>query len=105
MENTGKFIALNHITFNSEMEELNIRGTVTNNQLSYESTFRVHSSILNRLINALQKMNPDIEVSALLEVENLPNGEFNYILNTSEIDNYLPAYLFEQQQTFRQIRA
>ena len=105
MENSGKLIAIKRIEFNSEAEELRIQGTVSNQQLSYESSFRVHISTLNRLINALQKQNPEIEVAALLEVEDLPNGEIDYSLHTTELNNVLPAYLFEEQQTYRQIRA
>jgi hypothetical protein len=61
--------------------------------------------MLNVLLNNLQKSNPDLDVQDLIEVESLPNGELNYLLNVEEISNILPAWIIESAKTYKQIRA
>jgi hypothetical protein len=103
MENLGKLIAVNQLEFSNQ--EVILKGQLINQNLSYQSTFIVGISMLNVLLNNLQKSNPDLDVQDLIEVESLPNGELNYLLNVEEISNILPAWIIESAKTYKQIRA
>ena len=81
MENLGKQIAVSQLEFSNQSEEVILKGQLINQNLSYQSTFIVGISMLNILLNNLQKSNPDLDVQELIEVESLPNGELNYLLN------------------------
>jgi hypothetical protein len=105
MENLGKLIAVNQLEFSNQSEEVILKGQLINQNLSYQSTFIVGISMLNVLLNNLQKANPDLDVQDLIEVESLPNGELNYLLNVEEISNILPAWIIESAKTYKQIRA
>jgi hypothetical protein len=105
MENLGKQIAVNQLEFSNQSEEVILKGQLINQNLSYQSTFIVGISMLNVLLNNLQKANPDLDVQDLIEVESLPNGELNYLLNVEEISNILPAWIIESAKTYKQIRA
>jgi|688.fasta_scaffold223402_2 glycyl-tRNA synthetase alpha subunit len=105
MENLGKQIAVNQLEFSNQSEEVILKGQLINQNLSYQSTFIVGISMLNVLLNNLQKSNPDLDVQDLIEVESLPNGELNYLLNVEEISNILPAWIIESAKTYKQIRA
>jgi glycyl-tRNA synthetase alpha subunit len=105
MENLGKLIAVNQLEFSNQSEEVILKGQLINQNLSYQSTFIVGISMLNVLLNNLQKSNPDLDVQDLIEVESLPNGELNYLLNVEEISNILPAWIIESAKTYKQIRA
>ena len=91
--------------FSNQSEEVILKGQLINQNLSYQSTFIVGISMLNILLNNLQKSNPDLDVQELIEVESLPNGELNYLLNVEEISNILPAWIIESEKTYKQIRA
>jgi hypothetical protein len=105
MDNLGKQIAVSQLEFSNQSEEVILKGQMINQNLSYQSTFIVGISMLNVLLNNLQKSNPDLDVQELIEIESLPNGELNYLLNVEEISNILPAWLIESEKTFKQIRA
>jgi glycyl-tRNA synthetase alpha subunit len=105
MENLGKQIAVSQLEFSNQSEEVILKGQLINQNLSYQSTFIVGISMLNVLLNNLQKSNPDLDVQELIEVESLPNGELNYLLNVEQISNILPAWLIESEKTYKQIRA
>ncbi len=105
MENLGKQIAVSQLEFSNQSEEVILKGQLINQNLSYQSTFIVGISMLNILLNNLQKSNPDLDVQELIEVESLPNGELNYLLNVEEISNILPAWIIESEKTYKQIRA
>lgn len=105
MENLGKQIAVSQLEFSNQSEEVILKGHLINQNLSYQSTFIVGISMLNVLLNNLQKSNPDLDVQELIEIEALPNGELNYLLNVEEISNILPAWLIESEKTYKQIRA
>ena len=105
MENLGKQIAVSQLEFSNQSEEVILKGQLINQNLSYQSTFIVGISMLNVLLNNLQKSNPDVDVQELIEVESLPNGELNYLLNVEEISNILPAWIIESEKTYKQIRA
>ncbi|MCF8416717.1 MAG: hypothetical protein K9G40_10775 [Crocinitomicaceae bacterium] len=105
MENLGKQIAVSQLEFSNQSEEVILKGQLINQNLSYQSTFIVGISMLNVLLNNLQKSNPDLDVQELIEVESLPNGELNYLLNVEEISNILPAWIIESEKTYKQIRA
>lgn len=105
MENLGKQIAVSQLEFSNQSEEVILKGQLINQNLSYQSTFIVGISMLNVLLNNLQKSNPDLDVQELIEVESLPNGELNYLLNLEEISNILPAWIIESEKTYKQIRA
>lgn len=105
MENFGKQIAVSQLEFSNQSEEVILKGQLINQNLSYQSTFIVGISMLNVLLNNLQKSNPDLDIQELIEVESLPNGELNYLLNVEQISNILPAWLIESEKTYKQIRA
>ena len=69
MENLGKQIAVRQLEFSNQSEEVILKGQLINQNLSYQSTFIVGISMLNVLLNNLQKSNPDLDVQELIEVE------------------------------------
>jgi hypothetical protein len=105
MENLGKQIAVSQLEFSNQSAEVILKGQLINQNLSYQSTFIVGISMLNVLLNNLQKSNPDLDVQELIEIESLPNGELNYLLNVEQISNIIPAWLIESEKTYKQIRA
>jgi len=105
MENTGKQIAVSELEFSNQSQEVILKGQLINQNFSYQSTFIVDISMLNVLLNNLQKSNPDLDVQELIEVETLPNGELIYSLNVEDISNILPAWIIESEKTYKQIRA
>ncbi len=105
MKTTIELFEINKIRFNNYSDEFSLNGIYRKNNLSYETELRLHQSILNNLINQLQKLNDDVEISDLLEIENLPNGESHYMLCTSELENIVPFGSLVTDRTYRQIRA
>lgn len=105
MENTGKQIAVSQLEFSNQSQEVILKGQLINQNFSYQSTFIIGISMLNVLLNNLQKSNPDFDVQELIEIENLPNGELIYSLNAEGISNILPAWIIESEENYKQIRA
>jgi predicted Zn-dependent protease len=93
------------VRFTNYSDECKLFGSYHQGQLSYETELRINQSILNQLINQLQKINPDVEVSDLLESEPLIDGEFHYYLNASDLNNELYFMDIVEDRSFKQIRA
>ena len=69
-----KSMEINMISINAAADDVLIQGKVSRGVLSYDGSLIIGLSELNRLINLLQKMNPNNEISALFESEELPFG-------------------------------
>jgi hypothetical protein len=105
MKTTIELFEINKISFNNYSDEFSLKGIYSKNNLSYETELRLSQSILNQLMNQLQKLNQEVEISELLEIEYLPNGESHYALCTSELINTLPFNSLVTDRAYRQIRA
>jgi hypothetical protein len=105
MRTTFDTFAINTIKFTSHSGEIRVIGTCQQDNLSYETELRLEQTILNVLINQIQRLNPEVEVTSLLESEALPEGEFHYSLSVCELNNTLPFYNLVEDRTYKQIRA
>ena len=74
LKDMKKSMEINMIRINAAADDVLIQGKVSRGMLSYEGSLIIGLSELNRLINLLQKMNPNNEISALFESEELPFG-------------------------------
>lgn len=105
IESTQK-IEIKDILFLTENNEITLTGTVNRNFMSYETHMLLDSTQLNLVINQLQGINPDCEVSELFRSRYSENGNIVLFLEASELENStLEVDSFTQNQTILQIRA
>lgn len=105
MKTTFDLFAVKMIKFNNYSDEFRLIGTIIQNTLSYETEIRLAQTTLNILINELQKLNQDLEVSELLQSEILPGGELHFAMDTQSINNTLPLDVLIGDKAYKQIRA
>lgn len=105
MERTFELFGVKMIKFNNYSEDIRIIGTYFMSNLSYETELRIGQSNLNQLINELQKLNPELEVSETLQTEVLPGGEIYYSINAEEMNNKLAFSALVGDSIYKQIRA
>lgn len=105
MKSPIELFAVKMIKFNNYSDEFRLIGTYIQNTLSYETEIRLGQSKLNKLINQLQKLNPELEVSDLLQSEILPEGELHYTLDAQMLNNTFPFSALVGDTTYKQIRA
>lgn len=105
MENSIKNFEVQKISFMAGTEELSIFGKSIAGNLTYETEIRVNSSYLNMLLNNLQKLNPEVYISDIIQSEELPNGDLFYAIDTNDIESILPIETLCFNDQYRQIRA
>ena len=105
IESTQK-IEIKDILFLTENNEITLTGTVNRNLLSYETHMLLDSTQLNLVINQLQRINPNFEVSELFQSRTSENGNIVFYFDACELDNStLEVESFAQNQVILQIRA
>lgn len=105
MKSTIETFAIKNIQFSNYSDDIRLMGTYRQNNLSYETELRLEQSRLNRLINQLQKLNPEIFVTDLLESEEILDGEVYYSFDFQNIENTLDFKTLVQDCSYKQIRA
>jgi hypothetical protein len=101
-------IILTSMTFNSFNESAKLVAEIKKDSLSYETTFFIPVTEINRLLNILQKNNPDKDINNYLESLDLEDYvEYKIYfsaLNDSQIDRDEIIY-FNSGKLSKQIRA
>jgi hypothetical protein len=106
MRTISHTIEIKEILVLTGCDEITIVGIVRRNLLSYETQLEIQSTQLNRVINELQKKNPEIEVSGMFQSRSLESGKSFYYLNGLEnIDSVIDVETVYHDQMIRQIRA
>ena len=101
-------IILTSMTFNSFNESAKLVAEIKKDSLSYETTFFIPVTEINRLLNILQKNNPDKDINNYLEsldFEDYVEYKIYFsALNDSQIDRDEIIY-FNSGKLSKQIRA
>lgn len=105
IESTQK-IEIKDILILTENNEITLTGTVNRDFMSYETHMLLDTTQLNLVINQLQGLNPDCEVSELFRSRNSEKGNIVFFFEASELENTtLEVYSFTQNHAILQIRA
>jgi hypothetical protein len=105
MKNHSRLFQIEQISFMGGADEISIKGRSIHDNLNFETEIRIEATMINLILNGLQKQNPEMIVADLVESEELPNGDCYYCLQTKELHNVLPVDLFSNSTRYRQIRA
>ena len=100
-----KTVSIQSIEFYAGSQELTLRSLVVQNNLTYDSLIRLKSSVFNKILNTLQKLNPDLDIYTFLNVEDHPNGDIFYKLTTDQIQNTMSFDFVEKSKDYKLIRA
>ncbi len=99
-------IKLKEITIHSVMNDICVKGTAFQNNLSYETSFLINSTQLNIIINQLQAMNEEVEVAAQFQQQPDAQGNSFYWMNLDALNYTNIAFeSFAIDKQLRQIRA
>ncbi len=99
-------INLKEITIYSVMNDICVKGTAFQNNLSYETAFMINSTQLNMIINQLQATNEEVEVAAQFQQYPDDQGNSFYSLNLAALNcTNLAFESFLLDRQLRQIRA
>jgi hypothetical protein len=103
---TAQTFNLKEIAILSFANEIIMRGKITKNNLSYESQISINSHQLNKVINELQKQNPEDDISGSFRTETDGYGNVIYFLNVTELsENSIDLDRFVIWSESMQIRA
>ena len=106
MKRFTETIQLKDILVLTATNEITVSGTVFRDHLHFETRFNLTSTLLNVLMNQLQKLNPDIEVSELFETIQSTNQLNLFLLDASNLtENQIDLSMFQTFQPLKQIRA
>lgn len=106
MKNEINIASINKISFSSLNREIQLEAIICKDNLCYESTFMITSTDLNKILNKLFFLNPEIDINNLFEKDVFLDEEILYTLNCnkySELETNVSFFEFTQQ--LRQIRA
>lgn len=67
MSTRDQILEVEQVIFESGDPEVNVRGTIKQGFLSYETEIIINSTQLNAIMNQLQRNNPDTNIYDLLE--------------------------------------
>lgn len=99
-------IEIKDILFLTESNEITLTGIINRNLMRYETQMLLDSTQLNLVINQLQRINPDCEVSELFQSSSSENGNIVLTFDAHELENStLEVDSFTQNQVILQIRA
>lgn len=86
--------------------EITISGTVNRNTMSYETQMFLDNTQLNLIINQLQRINPNQEVSEMFQSRYTEHGQIVYYFDAHSLENAsVEVHTFTQNQEILQIRA
>lgn len=106
MRTLSPTIEINEILVLTGSDEITIAGTVKRDLLNYETRIEIQSTQLNRVINELQKNNPEIEISSMFQSRPLASGQsFFYMKGLENINSEIAIETITHSRMIRQIRA
>jgi hypothetical protein len=99
-------LSIKEITLLTSTNEITLIAEMQRDNLSYETTIGLSSTQLNLIINQLQKINPDFEVSELFLEEHVDYQTSMYSFMASKLENTcIPMACFDVNDELKQIRA
>jgi hypothetical protein len=99
-------IAIQEISLYTAKDEICLKGRMQQGQLSYETSVFISSTQLNMVINQLQKLNEDVDVSASFSSKSDYEGNLFMWMNTNDLtETSIPWETFSSTQKQLLIRA
>lgn len=80
-------LEIQEIYFESTDNQVLVKGTLYKEHLNYPTQLVVNQSDLNKIVNALQAINPDVSIFDAFEVDRLYNGSNAYTLSAEKNDS------------------
>ena len=106
MKNALQTIEINEIMILSSNDEIMIKGTQQREFLSFETQLYINSTQLNKIINELQKLNAEQEVSEMFKSQPSIDGKTMFCFDATELEiSTIEFDVFEQNNKLLQIRA
>jgi hypothetical protein len=106
MKNTIQTLAIKEIMVFTSNNDIVLKGTQNHDYLSFETQLYVNSTQLNLIINQLQKVNVNQDVSSLFTTQSGEDGKSILCFDGSVLDNAIIGFdLFQQNESIMQIRA
>lgn len=106
MREFNQTIEIKEIIILSSNNEITMTGVVKRNMMTYTTHMGLDSTQLNLVINQLQKINPDNEISEMFNSRSGENGQILFFFNTNDLENNtLEIDSFSQNETILQVRA
>jgi hypothetical protein len=106
MELQGTTIKVNTVLFESNDNEVLIKGNVKAGVMNYDTDLIISHSQLNMIFNSLQRQNENISVNDYLQSEKMYDGETLYSADFSSLlSNIVLLNDIEGSQPLKQIRA
>ena len=106
MFSTKKMIELKEVLFETNDNEVLLRGEIQKNHMRFNTEIIISHTQLNQLLNELKKSNNFFDFSNLFRTEKMYNGETLYSANFSEATmNKIDLNLLAISAPLRQIRA
>ena len=105
--NTGtQHFEISEIALLTFADEITMRGTIHKSNLSYETELSISSSQLNRVINALQVQNPELDVADTLLDQSNGYGNSLCFLSVDQLENRMIDFdSFTELKEIKRIRA
>lgn len=99
-------IIISEISFFTDSKDIQIKGKMFKDMLSYDSELFINHTQLNMVLNHFQKNNPEVDVMENLESVAIQPGTYFYNLSTTTFNNP-PISLGELSfsEPIRQVRA
>jgi hypothetical protein len=99
-------IEIKDIILLTETNEITLTGRISRNTLQYDTQISIDTTQLNLIINQLQGMNPDQEVSALFVCNRAANGKSLFYFDGQVLaHNSMEVATFSRNRDLLQIRA
>lgn len=104
--NTPQTIEIKEIMILPLNDEIMIKGNQQRDFLSFETKFFVNSTQLNKLMNELQKLNSDLEVTDMFKSQPYSDGNSVLYFDATQLEmRTVELYKFEPSNHSLQIRA
>lgn len=101
-----KVIEINQVLFETNDQEVLVKGELHKGHLKFATDIIISHSQLNQLMNQIQKQNPTADFSNLFKTEKMYDGEVLYSANfTADTTNFVDINLLTDSTHLRQIRA
>ena len=106
MSTRDQILEVEQVIFESGDPEVNVKGTIIQGFLSYETEIVINSTQLNAIMNQLQRNNPDINIYDHLETIDLDQNTtlFRGIFDSLE-DKKIDLMFIEDIESIKEIRA
>lgn len=102
----ANLFSVNNILFESNDNEVLIKGNLNKGHMNFETEFIINHTQLNIILNVLQSQNNDITVHDAIETEKMYDGETLYSADFTDLEfNKFDLNTISSFEQMRQIRA